>query len=95
MTKVGCRTRSWDKEAVARETSVLSESSVWMLKSPGMMTGVMVAIATWRRGEACGPRLPGHEIHQDPSLVVICLILLSFSSNKQPTPLMADLREGE
>ena len=29
------------------KSCVLGKASVWMLKSPRMMTGVIVAIATW------------------------------------------------
>ena len=55
------------------------ESSVWTLKSPRMMTGV---IATWNPEDRCKSMvLGGHELHQHPGGSV--LILLSFSSNRQ------------
>ena len=46
------------------KSCVLGKASVWMLKSPRMMTGVIVAIATWNpedRGRSMGLR--GHELH--------------------------------
>lgn len=64
------------------KSCVLGKASVWMLKSPRMMTGVIVAIATWNpedRGRSMGLR--GHELHQDPGGSI--LILLFFQQTTQ------------
>lgn len=49
-----------------RETLMVRESSVRRLTSL-RMTGITVAIVTWRQGKACRAPVPrGCDIHQDP-----------------------------
>lgn len=84
VTKVEHRASSRETRRQERQgkSCVLGKSSVWSLKSPGMMTGVIAAIATWNPEDRCRSMvLRGHELHQHPGGSI--LILLSFSFNRQ------------